>query len=266
MTRSGTSQFGPILPVVNSTSRPPIHAAIRGVVSSFWLSHRVGSETPDVVLPNGRAQLVVDLDAGTALLVGPRTTSAQVQIPRTTAGLALTAMGLNSIADVPAHELVNEVIEAEELWGDSRWLRQLEYARSADELLSSLERETVRRLRIRAPDPRLVAAERAIRTGIQPGSIATAVGADRRWLVPRFRHVVGVAPKHYQRIVRFQAALRALRVAAPSPLATIAASVGYADQAHMCREFTAMAGIVPSQLHGPSSASLNHVIPPVAET
>lgn len=88
---------------------------LRGVVSSFWLSHRVGRETADVVLPNGRAQIVVDLDAGTALLVGPRTTSAQARIPRTTAGLALTALGLHGIADVPAHQLVDEVIEVEEL-------------------------------------------------------------------------------------------------------------------------------------------------------
>jgi hypothetical protein len=176
--------------VVNSASRPPTHAALSGVVSSFWLSHRAEAVTADVVLPNGRAQLVVELDSGTALLVGPRTTSAQVQIPRATAGLALTAMGLHGIADVPAHELVDEVVEVEALWGDSRWLRHLEHARSAAELLSALERETVRHLRTRAPDPRLVAAERAIRTGIEPGSIATAVGADRRWLVPEFRHIV----------------------------------------------------------------------------
>lgn len=71
------------------------------------------------------------------------------------------------------------------------------HARSAGELLASLERETVRHLRIRAPDPQLVAAERATGTGIEPGSIATAVGADRRWLVPAFRHMVGFALKHY---------------------------------------------------------------------
>lgn len=209
--------------------------------------------------------MVVDLDAGTALLVGPRTTSAPVQIPRTTAGLALTSMGLHRIADVPAHELVDEVLDLEELWGGSRWLRNLEYARSADDLLSRLERETVRHVRFGGPDPRLVAAERAIRTGIEPGSIATAVGADRRWLVPEFRRVVGVAPKHYQRIVRFQTALVALRAADPASLATVAASVGYADQAHMCREFTSMAGVVPSRLRGLPSASPFHVAPLVAE-
>lgn len=232
-------------------------------MSSFWLSQKVGPEAAEVVLPDGRAQLVVDLDAGTALLVGPRTTSAQVQIPRTTAGLALTAVGLYAIADVPADELVDQVIKVEELWGEGRWLRHLEHARSAGELLAGLERETVRHLRTRAPDPRLVAAERAIRMGIAPGSVATAAGADRRWLVPEFRHVVGVAPKRYQRIVRFQAALRAMRAADPAPLATIAADVGYADHAHMCREFTSMAGVVPSRLHGMSTASPNHVIPQV---
>lgn len=203
---------------------------------------------------------MVDLDAGTALLVGPRTTSAQVQIPRSTVGLALTAVGLHGIVDVPAHELVDEIIDVDELWGGRRWLRRLEHARSAEELLSGLERETARHLRLPAPDPRLVAAERAIRAGIGPGAVATAVGADRRWLVPEFRQVVGVGPKHYQRIVRFQAALRAMRAADPPALATIAASAGYADQAHMSREFTAMAGVVPSRLHGVSSASPNHVI------
>lgn len=213
-----------------------------------------------MVLPDGRAQLVVDLDAGTALLVGPRTTSARVPIPRVTAGLALTAVGLHAIADLPAHELVDEVIEVDELWGENRWLRHLEHARSAEELLSSLEEEMVRHLRLGAPDPRLVAAERAIRAGVGPGSVATAVGADRRWLVPEFRRVFGIAPKHYQRIVRFQAALRALRVGDAAELAAIAAGVGYADQAHMSREFASMAGVVPSRLHGVSSASLNHVI------
>lgn len=171
-----------------------------------------------MVLPNGRAQLVVDLDAGTALLVGPRTTSVQVQVPVNTAGVALTAVGLQRVADIPAHELVDQVVDVDELWGDRRWLRHLEQARSEEDLLSHLEEEVVHHLRPRAPDPRVVATERAIRTGTEPGAIATAVGADRRWLVPEFRRVVGVAPKHYQRITRFQALLRALRAADSAPL------------------------------------------------
>lgn len=251
-------------PIVNSRSRRPTHAALRGVVASFWLSHRPEVETGEGVLPNGRAQVVVDLDAGTALLVGPRTTSAHVEIPRNTAGLSLTAVGLHRIADLPADELVDQVVDVEELWAGRRWLRHLEDARSAEDVLARLEEETVRRLRSRAPDPRVVAAERAIRTGTEPGAIAAAVGADRRWLVPEFRRVVGVAPKHYQRITRFQGLLRALRAADRAPLATLVAGFGYADQAHMCREFKSMAGVIPSHLHGASSSSPNHLAPHVA--
>ncbi|MFC7547400.1 helix-turn-helix domain-containing protein [Plantactinospora sp. GCM10030261] len=245
--------------MVNPASRPPRHAALRGVVSWFWLSHLTGQPGAHVVLPNGRAQIVVDLHGGTALLVGPRTTSARVEISGTTAGLALTAVGLSRVVQVPAHELVDEVVDLHDFWGGSRWLRRLEHARSAEELLSGLERETVCHLRPAAPDPRLVAAEQAIRRGVATGSIADAVGADRRWLVPRFRQVVGVAPKHYQRILRFQAALGGLRVADPAQLAAIAADAGYADQAHMSREFTEMAGIAPSRLRGAATAQINHV-------
>lgn len=67
----------------------------------------------------------------------------------------------------------------------------------------------------------------------------------------------------YQRITHFQALLRALRAPDPAPLATLAAGFGYSDQAHMCREFKSMAGVIPSHLHGVTSPGPNHLTPEV---
>lgn len=105
----------------------------------------------------------------------------------------------------------------------------------------------------------MAAAERAIRDGARIDAVACAVGADRRRLVPAFREEVGLAPKRYQRIVRFQCALRTMRAAAPAPLAAIAASCGYADQAHMSRDFREFSGLTPGRLHGATSTAHNHV-------
>jgi AraC-like DNA-binding protein len=64
---------------------------------------------------------------------------------------------------------------------------------------------------------------------------------------------VGLAPKQAARVVRFQRAARLLvpwagdaAPAAPS-IAEVAAACGYADHAHLVREFRALAGCTPSE-------------------
>ncbi|MBN8731718.1 MAG: AraC family transcriptional regulator [Acidobacteria bacterium] len=60
----------------------------------------------------------------------------------------------------------------------------------------------------------------------------------------RFRERVGVTPKLMARIQRFQ---QALRRAGTTPLASVAAECGYADQSHLVRDFRQFAGMPPSQ-------------------
>jgi AraC-like DNA-binding protein len=57
------------------------------------------------------------------------------------------------------------------------------------------------------------------------------------------REECGLAPKEYQRVARFEAS-RA--VVGRRPLAEVAAVCGYADQAHLAREWAALAGCPPS--------------------
>jgi len=51
-------------------------------------------------------------------------------------------------------------------------------------------------------------------------------------------------------VVRFDRASRALRRSRPAPLARLAAECGYHDQAHMTREFRALAGTTPAAYAG----------------
>lgn len=60
-----------------------------------------------------------------------------------------------------------------------------------------------------------------------------------------FSAQVGVRPKEFMRIVRFQRALYTLQLSPATNLAQLAAGCGYYDQAHMTREFREFSGYTP---------------------
>lgn len=90
--------------------------------------------------------------------------------------------------------------------------------------------------------------------------VARAVGWSERHLAARFRTEIGLTPKTAARVIRFHRA----RLMIPStPGATVAAVCGYADQAHLVRDFSRVTGTTPGRFAarhagGPSAA------PPVA--
>ena len=95
--------------------------------------------------------------------------------------------------------------------------------------------ELVRARLTRAPD----ALARAAATGADPN-------LSERHLRRRFADAVGYGPKTLQRILRFQ---RFLALAQPrTDLARLAFEAGYADQAHLTRECTRLAGLPPAAL------------------
>ena len=68
-----------------------------------------------------------------------------------------------------------------------------------------------------------------------------------------FREYVGMNPKEYAHIVRFQKSMWMLQLGNRN-YADIAAACGYSDQSHLIREFKSMTGHTPKNL-------LNHCIP-----
>ena len=98
------------------------------------------------------------------------------------------------------------------------------------------------------PPPEVMFAwERLTRTGgaIEVGDLATEVGWSRRHLSERFRRELGLTPKTTARVIRFERARRMLAHAGRPSLGAVAAAVGYADQAHMNRDWRELAGASP---------------------
>jgi transcriptional regulator GlxA family with amidase domain len=104
-----------------------------------------------------------------------------------------------------------------------------------------------------APTPESLAAAVAARLHAEPDPLvrAAATGANpnlgARQLRRRFADAVGYGPKTLQRILRFQRFL-ALARGSDHDLARLALEAGYADQAHLTRECTRLAGLAPAAL------------------
>jgi len=76
--------------------------------------------------------------------------------------------------------------------------------------------------------------------------LADTLGWNARMLHRKFTAACGYGPKHLQRIVRVQGVLRAAHSNGPRrSLSAIAAELGFADQAHLTKDFKDVTGFSP---------------------
>jgi len=85
-------------------------------------------------------------------------------------------------------------------------------------------------------------------------TLARELGVSDRHLRRLMVDETGIAPRHFARIQRFHALLRASDLATHPSWSTLAALHGYADQSHLIREVQDLAGVRPTRLHAERSA------------
>ena len=216
-------------------------------------------------LPSRHLTLVVELAgplrialggsvAAHGVVGGLHTSPALLDASRPQEGLQydLTVLGAQALLGVPASELRGLAVDLADLLG-----------RQAHDLVDQLHATGDQRERFRVLDAALLRRLRgrsAVRLGVpaevaeawrlvfasngrsRVSAVATRVGWSRRHLSERFQLATGLTPKQASRIARFEAARRLLLAPARPPLAELAARCDYADQAHLAREWQALAG------------------------
>lgn len=209
----------------------------------------------NLVLPDGCIDILFDLRRGTASLIGPMTRPIRHD-PRETVdlvGIRFRPGGAAPLLDPEAAELRDLAADVREVV--PRWRSVLELA----ERLSGMARGARRRTALDAAARWLEAEEedtavleaarlaRASRGRASVGDLAAAAGLGRRTLERRFRTAVGLVPKFALRVERFREVGRLLERHPRAALADLAFRAGYADQPHMTREVTELAGIPPAR-------------------
>jgi transcriptional regulator GlxA family with amidase domain len=166
-------------------------------------------------------------------------------------GAAIAMLG------VAARELRDETAGAGDVWGGAgRSLdAQLADAGGPGEARAALEAELLARsARAAVPDARLERAVATLRTArgeLPVPAVAASAGLGERQLERLFVERVGYGPKVFARVVRMEHAVASIATSARvrgsiASWASFARSCGYADQAHLIREFRALTGVTPA--------------------
>ena len=247
---------------------PPLSAFVR----VLWYADGWAPDPNERHMPDGSAGVIVSLEGGQpsrpyAIATGPRSASFAIggaSVASTLIGAQFTHEGAAAFFDVPVSDLRDVHAPLSDLAGRASALlvERLSAASTPDARLDLLEAWLCHRMRQRpGPDRAVVwAVQQLRRPRTRVADVAAHVGRSSRWFINRFASDIGLTPKVFSRVQRFQSALRYAHGRASVNLADLAASAGYFDQAHLAHEFKMLAGLSPSALLAGRTEFLNHVV------
>jgi AraC-like DNA-binding protein len=248
--------------VISYREAPAPPSLARWVESLWELRVPVGARLTSRIIPDGSADLVFhlgDVPAGAtarAHVVGTLLRSMTVEYgPHThVVGACLRPAGLRELLDVVPHDVADHVATLGDVCGAVG-------ERLTNAVVDGPPRAAVGRLEaallahsasLALPDTAALEAVRLIRRSggrISMDALAPLVALSPRQLERRFSAAVGLPPKVFARLARFDAVVRHIRQRGlDRGWAALAVEHGYHDQAHLAHEVRAFAGITPAAL------------------
>jgi AraC-like DNA-binding protein len=164
-----------------------------------------------------------------------------------------TPLGAYRFFGLPMRELAAQTVALEQVGAFDDLLERLYDAPGWAARFALLDRFVRARLAAARPPSSSIAwawRQLAASSGrVRVGALAREIGWSRKHLAQRFSLEVGAGPKTVGRILRFAGARRSIDAGVAArrmDWAGLAFEWGYADQAHLIREFRAMAGVTPA--------------------
>jgi len=221
----------------------PVPPALAGQVDLLWYSQSYAAPHAwERVLPSGSSQLVIELAEGSAPPEFERLRTEVIEIETTRLS---NVMG---VVMRPGSNLFSPDVELRQL------REHLQEAPSATAKFALLIADLEQRNRALPLHPAVACA--------LAGGTAADTGFSRRWLSQRFKEQIGVSPKAYARLLRFQRVVQQVAAGQRIEWADVAADLGFADQAHLTHEFRRFSGLTPAAFLASHRPHANHVIVP----
>jgi AraC-like DNA-binding protein len=236
------------------------------------------------LLPDGSAELIFNLDDAAfpifsrdnlnhrelfrrSIVCGPHSqpfgidTSVETKI----AGVHFKPGGAHSFLKLPFGELHNTHVGLDSLWGTATANRvrdQLLGARTPESKARVIEAALRAAAQIPERHPAIAFALNEFRAAPETQKISEVtgqIGLSPRRFIELFRNEVGLTPKLFCRVRRFQKVLRQISAGHAVSWTEVALQCGYFDQAHFIHDFRAFSGINPSSYTAEYAGHANHV-------
>jgi AraC-like DNA-binding protein len=224
--------------------------AFRREIHCLWISvtpAHEGIQTP--VLPDACSDLIWQSDVG-AYVAGPDTgpNPALLSAGTVLVGARFRPGAGGAALGVPLSELLDQRVDAAEL--PVVPARRLPGSLPPAEALRRVAGIAAELVTEHPPDRLVLEAARQLgRPGERADLVAGRLGVSERQLRRRCQAAAGYGPRTMMRVLRFRRFLSRIDAAgSAADLAGVAADVGYADQAHLTRESTRLAGLPPAAL------------------
>jgi AraC-like DNA-binding protein len=252
-------------------TKPPALPLSR-FVERFWYSNDAPRHQMVRIVPSGTMELVFNLDEDEvgfydseqsadcktfsgAVFSGTYAQPLFVDTRKHVMGVHFKPGGAFRFLGLPASELANIHVNLETLWGtSSQELRgKLRAAANPSDRFRVLEEALVARLE------NTVKEHRAVRAALEifkrdageatTRDLAAHLGLSQRQFIKAFNNQVGVTPRTFGRVQRFQHAADMTRSCSMPDWADVAAACGYFDQSHLIRDFKMFSGLSPTEFH-----------------
>lgn len=238
-------------------------------VHRFWYFDGIlGTTARERLLPDGTSNVIVDLGANDSLISGAHSKYFVIE-----ASVAMHVMGIwfkpggaYRFLPLPASEIRDRHVALDDVWGSlaSELRERMLAAPTVAEKFAVTERLLLERLqRGREHHPAVCFALSQFGRVARVTPVIDAIGISKRRFEQVFADEVGLTPKLFCRVQRFQRVLhlvnQANNEANDVDWADVALSCGYFDQSHFIHDFKSFSGINPTDYVTRGSRYVNHV-------
>lgn len=264
---------------VTRVPKPPLSNFVRML---WYYQGYPAVHSKERILPTGTIEIIINLAEDVTRLYDKQDTQKCLRYRGTALSGVLTeyavidtdeqmqVMGVNfapggafPFFKLPLSELKDLHISLEELWGDSAntlraRLLELPTIESKFDLLEAALTERMLGFEHHAA-VRFALREMGQKHTRSVANLADKIGISSRRFIQLFSNQVGLTPKLFCRVLRFQRVVHGIGGMGEVELADLALDCGYFDQPHFVHDFKAFSGISPTEYLANRTVHLNHV-------
>ncbi|MBK7705427.1 MAG: helix-turn-helix transcriptional regulator [Acidobacteria bacterium] len=261
--------------------KPPLDRFVQCLIfhEAFSPLHRVDRFLPDgnveiIIDLNDQAQFIYDNDSLKEIQACNRVWASGVRTEPITipsgkdASMMIVAFKRGMaypFFPFPMNEIADCVVDADLIWGDDFALLREQISENKR---SNRKFEIVEEFLVRAHLSRMIlnpCVEYAIETivatpdAVSMGELTQKIGFSQKHFISMFTKQVGITPKRYLKIMRFQKTIELIENQRVVDWSDIAHGAGFFDQSHFIHDFKTFSGFTPDDYARRKNDLLNYV-------